>query len=171
MTGRQLIETDIDLIETQIKSNIATALADVRTQRADPTVSTEPPNGYYIYEKSQAYRCPAVFIIGDRIDFKKLEKQANFIDAVSRINVTVLIEDKDAERLTIKAWRYQAALHEVLDQVQLTSADSRVKITIVVMNASFSPLYSLTQDPTAANAIFRKEVVLECDVHHYEANN
>ncbi len=171
MIGRQLVETDIMLMKAYMKANMPQALADVRTQRADKLVTTEPPTDYYIYPKAQGYRTPCVFIIPERIDFKKTERQANFIDGITRVNVTVLIEDRDAERLYIKAWRYQAALQGILDGTQLTSADQRVKITIVVMNAAFSPLYSTSQDPSAPNAVFRKEVSLECDVYHYEATN
>jgi len=168
MIGLQLVETDVDLIQAQIKNNIAAALAAVRSQRNDPVVTTEPPRDYYIYPKPKGYRTPAVFIIPDRLEFMKHERGANHINAVSRINITVLIEDKHADLIAIKAWRYQAALHEVLDQVSLTSSDERVKITVVVTNAAFSPLYSNTDDPSAPNAVFRKEISLECEVQHYE---
>ena len=171
MSARQLVETDVELILDQIKSNITAALLEVSNFRTDQKVALDNPKDYFIYPRAQGYRTPCVFVIPDRVDFRKDEKAANFIDATSRINVTVLIEDKDAERLELKCWRYQAALHKVLDQVPLTSDDSGVRITIEVMNAAFSPMYSLTQDPSAPNAVFRKEVVLECDVYHYEANN
>lgn len=168
MAGVQLVETAIDLIETQLKNNIGTALANIRTQRADAAVSTEAPRDYFIYPRAKAYRTPAVFIIADEIDFRKEQLGANHVNAINHINVSVVIEDKDAEKLTIKAYRYQAALFACLDQVPLISADEQVKITVVVKNASFSPLYSNMDSPDAPEAVFRKEVALKLDVYHYE---
>lgn len=169
MSGRQLVETDIALMQTQIQTNIVAALAAVSATRADNKVATDAPKDYYIYPKAKGYRTPCVFLIADDVDFRKRERGQNHINATNKINVSVLIEDKDAERLTRKAYRYQAALHQVLDQVTLTSSDLKVKITIVVARATFSPLYTDTTDPTAPNAVFRKEVVLECEIEHYES--
>jgi hypothetical protein len=114
------------------------------------------------------YRTPACFVIADRIDFQKREKGANHINANIRINVSVLIEDKDADRITRKAYRYQSALQSILDQVQLLSTDGALKIVTVVQNAAFSPLYSNTDDPTAPGSVYRKEVSLELDCYAYE---
>lgn len=169
--GRQLVETDINLIIQQIKDNIASALIDVMIERDNNVVTYEPPNDYFIYPKAKGYRCPVVFVIADRTDFRKDQVKANYISAVNKIVLSVLVEDKDAERIYKKAYRYQAALHACVDQVVLTSADEAVKITIVVMGASFSPLMSNTQDPNDPATVFRKEVVLELDVHHYESLN
>jgi hypothetical protein len=111
---------------------------------------------------------PAVFVIPERMDFKRIERGANHVNAETRLNVTVLIEDRDAERLFLKAYRYQAALFSILNQTVLTSLDSKVKITVVVENAQFSSLYSQPETPGQTGAVFRKEVWLECAVQHYE---
>lgn len=164
---RHLIETAVDLVTDQIKANIGTALADIRVNRADNFVTMEPPRDYFIYPKAKGYRTPAVFVIGDRIDFLKERRGANHINAAIRLNVTVLIEDKDAERLTTKAYRYQAALHQVLDQVRLNSADNKATLTCVIQSAGFSPLYTNLADGDP-QAVFRKEVSLEMDVFQFE---
>lgn len=173
MSTRHLIETDVDLVIDQIKSAIGPALLAVgvmqNAENPNYALTVEAPRDYYVYPKAMGYRTPAVFVIGDRIDFQKREKGANHINANVRINVTVLVEDKDAERITRKAYRYQAALHECLDQVSLTSSDDKVKIVVVIQNAAFSPLYSNTDDPNAPGAVFRKEVALELDCYHYES--
>jgi hypothetical protein len=109
-----------------------------------------------------------VFVIADRIDFQKREKAANHINANIRVNVTALIEDKDADKITRKAFRYQSALQSVLDQVQLGSQDGSLKVTVVVQAAAFSPLYSTTEDPNAPGALYRKEVSLELDCYCFE---
>lgn len=165
--ARHLVETTVDLIISHVKTNIAAALTDIRTNRADNFVTMEPPRDYFIYPKAKGYRTPAVFVIGDRIDFLKERRGANHINAAVRINLTVLIEDKDAERITTKAYRYQAALHQILDQVQLIPADNKAKITLVIQSAGFSPLYSNLNEGDP-QAVFRKEVSLEIDAFQFE---
>lgn len=164
---RHLVETAVDLIVGQLKTALPTALQDIRINRADNSVTMEPPRDYYIYPRSQGYRAPAVFVIGDRIEFLKDQKQANFIDATCRVNISVLVEDKDSERLMRKSYRYQAAIHQVLDQAVLQSADGQARMTVVIMNASFSGIYSNLKEGDP-QSVFRQEVALECDVQNYE---
>lgn len=168
--ARHLTEWAVDLVTATVEANIAAALADVNaTLPPDaPALSYEAPRDYFIYPRAMGYRTPACFVIADRIDFQKREKGANHINANVRINLTVLIEDKDADKLTRKAYRYQSALHQLLDQVQLMSTDQAVKIVVVVQNAGFSALYSTTEDPNAPGAVYRKEVSLELDCYHFE---
>ena len=168
MATRHLVETVVDLIEEKLKAELPAALADIRINRNDNFVTMEAPRDYFIYPRAMAYRTPAVFLIGDRIDFQKREKGANHINCNIRVNITVVIEDKDAERLTTKAYRYQAALHQVLDQTQLTTVDEKQKTVVVISTATFSPLYSNMDDPTAVNAVFRKEVGLELECFSWE---
>lgn len=173
--SRHLTEWAVNLVTNQIKTNIQSALNDVNTVlntdvllMGEPVLSYEAPRDYYIYPRAMGYRTPACFVIADRIDFQKREKGANHINANIRINVSVLIEDKDADRITRKAYRYQSALQSILDQVQLLSTDGALKIVTVVQNAAFSPLYSNTDDPTAPGSVYRKEVSLELDCYAYE---
>lgn len=168
MATRHLVETAVDLVVKHIKANIGAALSDIRVNRGDNAVTMEPPRDYYIYPKAKGYRTPAVFVIGDRIDFLKERRGANHINAAIRLNVTVLIEDKDAERITKKAYRYQAAIHQVLDQVRLIPDDNQAMLTVVIQNAGFSPLYSNLNDGDP-QAVYRKEVSLEMDVYQFEA--
>ena len=166
-TVRHLVETAVDLIVDKLEADLPAALQDIRVNRADNLVTMEPPRDYFVYPKSLGYRTPAVFVIGDRIDFLKNQKQANFIDATCRINVTILVEDKDAERLMRKSYRYQAAAHQVLDQAVLQSQDGQARMTVVIMNASFSGLYSTLRE-NDPQSVFRQEIALECDVQNYE---
>lgn len=167
MATRHLIETAVDLIIDRLEADLPAALQAVRINRADNLVTMEPPRNYYIYPKSLGYRTPAVFVIGDRIDFLKDTKQANYINATCKVNVTVLVEDKDAERLMRKSYRYQAAIHQVLDQAVLQSADGEARMTVVVMNANYSGLYSTLKEGDP-QSLFRQEIALECDVQNYE---
>lgn len=168
--ARHLTEWVIDLITDQIKTALGSELAAINTALPAnaPVLSLEMPRDYFTFPRAVGYRTPAVFVIADRIDFQKAEKQSNFINANVRVNVTVLIEDKDADRITRKAYRYQSALQSALDEVQLLSGDGAQKIVCVVQGAAFSPLYSSTDDPNAPGAVYRKEVSLEIDAFTFE---
>lgn len=168
MSARKLTEGAVNLITATIQQNIATALDAVQADSPDHQVTTEPPRTYFIYADAKGFRTPAVFVIAEDMDFRQRERGGNFIDALDRINVSILVEDRNTELLTKRCWRYQSALHTVLDETQLTSADNKLKIVIVVRRASYSPTYSLTKDKNSPDAVFRKEVLLECDVDHYE---
>ena len=166
--ARHLVESCVREIQAALKSGIPAALTDIRINRADNLVTLEPPRDYFVYPKAMGYRTPCVFIIGDSINFQKREAGSNFVNANVRINVTVLVEDKDAERIMMKSYRYQAAIHQVLDQTQFDTADGKCRFTAVIQGASFSPLYSNTEDSSSSQAIFRREIALEVDCYLYE---
>lgn len=159
-------EIAVDLILSQIKTNIAAALAAVRAERNDPIVSTEPPNEYFVYEHARAYRAPAVFVLFQTQRIRNAEKGANFIDALDLILVNVIVEDRIEPRVTRKAWRYQAALMELLHEVTLTSSDNALRLFSRVENCEFSPV--TLKDPKSADAVFRKEMSLALEVEHIE---
>lgn len=165
--SRHLVETAVDAIIGKLKTDLPTALADVRLNRGDNLVTMEAPRDYYVYPRAKGYRSPAVFVIGDRIDFQKDRKGANHVNAAIRVNVSVLVEDKDAERLMRKSYRYQAAVHQVLDQQPLTSLDGAVRMTLVIQNAAFSGLYS-NLEPGDPQAVYRQEISLELDCFQFE---
>lgn len=168
MSTRHLTESAVNLIISTLKANIAAALADIRINRNDNTISMEVPKDYFIYPKAQGYKAPAVFVIGDNIDFRKRELGANHINCTIRVNLTVLVEDRDADRITKKAYRYQSALSEVLDQQGLTTADNEFKMWVVIQRAAYSPLYSNATDVGQTDAVYRKEVSLELDCYAVE---
>lgn len=165
MSVRYLAETTVNAIQAQIKANISAALADVRTERGDAKVSTEPPQSYFIYETAKGYRTPACFTIMRDMNFQKAEMGANHITARGLVTVSIVVEDKDREKLTIKAWRYQAALHEILDQVILDVTGA--KIFLIVTDAVFSPIFTAgkADGPTG---VFRQEMALSVEAQHRE---
>lgn len=168
MNSLKLTEISVSLILAHLKTNMPTALADLRTERADAKVTTEPPQSYFIYERARGYKTPAVFIIAEECDFRLDATGPNYVNSRERINVAVLVEDRDREHLTYKAWRYQAALAKLLMNTALTNVGDSVKIVTKVMRNSFSPIYSNAKDEESAQAVFRKEIVLELEVDHYE---
>lgn len=167
--ARKLIETDCVLIRNELQAKLPAALLTVSQDRADNAVTVEPPARYFFYEHSWAMECPSVFIVGQSMDFRQAEKQANYISASSKIIISVVVEDQNQEALVIKAWRYQSALHAVLEAAVLTSADSAAKLVVTVKRAEMSPMFSAVKDPQDSTAAFRREIYLECDCDHYES--
>lgn len=170
MSVRKLLEGDVDLILDYIRDNIATALTDLRTDRADAAVSTEPPptQSYFRYPRAMGYRKPAVFVIGDSMQFLQGDG-SNFVKAIGSINVTIAVEDRTADRLVTKCYRYMCALHELLEQTTLVSLDNKLKIVCKVIRADNSPLYALREDEDDAENVFTKEVALTLEVEHWES--
>lgn len=169
-----LAEIAVDVVTKKIQDEIAFALqntealhSSILTATPPVNLSCEPPRSYFIYETPLTFRAPAVFLIADSIDFRK-ERGANFVDAALKLYCSIVIEDKDAERLTRKAWRYQAALNQVLDQSILTIPGHEFKMVVKVTDAAFSPIASLPTDPNDRSAVFRKEVSLTLTVENYE---
>jgi hypothetical protein len=163
----RLAETTADLIEETIKTNIAQALANVRAERNDPVVSTEVPREYFQYETAQVYRAPAIFTIIKDQTPRDSVVNANHINAMTNVVVAVVLEDRLQRLLVKKAYRYQAALTQLLHQVTLTNADRSVKLFSRVQNFQFSGLINLKNDK-APDAVFRKEVSLKLQVEHIE---
>ena len=160
-------ELAADLIEAQVKTNIVQALANVRTQRSDPIVTTEPPNEYFKYEEAQVYRCPAVFTIVKNMDFREAAQGQNHINASDEILVAVVVQDQKRERLVKKAWRYQAAMMQCLHHVSLTTADGTLRLFSRVKRCQFSGIINI-KDEKAPDGVFRQEMSLYLTVDHIE---
>jgi len=167
MSALQLVETDVNLIDAWLQANIAAALTEISVYRGDNFVSMEPPHSYFHFPNAKAYRAPAVFIVPEDGDFK-LSRGQNSIDMTNKINVAVVCEDKDSYRLTVKVWRYQAALTKLLYLTPLQTGDASVKIVTKVVRHVFSDIYPKPRSPGDPEQVFRKEVVVQLEVEHYE---
>lgn len=164
----KLTEGMVNQIIAAIQTQIGPALDAVAGAVTRPSVSLETPFSYFTYAKPQGYKVPAIFVLSDDMDFKIQEHKANFISAVGKVNVSVVVEDQEAESTLYKAWRYQSALHYVLDEAVLTTADQKLVNKIIVYHHKFSDLYFDIKGPSGG-ASFRKEVVLMCNVEHRES--
>lgn len=160
-------EIAVDLIQTQIQTNIAAALLAVRTSRNDPVVTTEPPREYFVYADANVYRAPAVFTIFESQRIRNVKSDGNHINAEDQIVVVVVVEDRLERLLTIKAWRYQVALMQCLHLVSLTNTDQGVRLFSKVESCEFSAIVNL-KGKQGAEQIFRKEVGLRLSVDHIE---
>ncbi len=162
-----LSEIAVNLIMAHIKANIGAALLAVRTDRNDPIVTTEDPKAYFIYPRAKVYDAPAVFIVAEGFDFRP-ETGWNFVSGTHDIKVAVVVEDKTMPALTIKAWRYQAALSKLLNQTTLQTGDLKVKIVTKLLRNTFSGIFSEAADEQNPMTVFHKEVICELEVEHYE---
>lgn len=163
----KLAEIIVDLIQTSIQQNIAATLAAVRQERDDPIVTTEPPKEYFIYETPHVYRPPAVFTILRDQNIRDEVMKPNHINSNCDIIVAVVVEDRIERLVTIKAWRYQAALMPILHQVSLTNSDQSVRLFSRVQNCQFSGVVNIKNESSTENT-FRKEVSLRLHVEHIE---
>lgn len=170
MSAPLLLEGTVDLILAKIKADIATALADVRTERADAKVSTEPPSteSYFRYYPAKAFKAPAVFVVGEEMGARHDEKGGNFITGLASVTVSVVVEDRDEERLTRKAFRYMSALHQILEQINLQDTGGKLKLFVRVERVVNGATYTKADQRDLAESVFRREVALYCEVDHFE---
>lgn len=166
MAAQNILESTVYAIKDQIENNIATYLGEVRSARTDGKVTTEPPKSYFVFEDSATYKSPAVFIIADNVDYQTSRGQ-NHINAKVTVYVSLVIEDRTQNLLTLKAWRYQDALHKCLDRQHLISGP--VQNIVKVIRAELSRDQSKKMSST--ETIFRKEIMLTLDVEHYQKEN
>lgn len=167
MSATQIVEKTRNLIIAHIKSNIVAELAAMRADRSDTSVNLDPPLSYFIFDGAHTYQCPAIFVVVDSAEIPDEIIGPNHVNADVRVYVTIAAEGQDEAGLTIKTDRYQAALFKVLQWQTLVDVPNNVKIKVLVKRFQFSPLYTKkrTQDNMGN---FRKEVVLELEVKHYE---
>jgi hypothetical protein len=156
-----------DLIERQVQTNILQALLNVRTQRQDPIVTTEPPRRYFQYETAEVYEAPSVFTIVQDMDMREGQQGQNTINAADRVVVAVVVEDRKREQLVKKAWRYQAAMMQCLHHVSLTTADGTLRLFSRVKRCQFSGVINI-KDEKLPEGVFRQEMSLTLMVDHIE---
>ena len=164
MSVRQLPEAVVDLITDKIQAEINQALIDMRADRDDPRISTELPIKYYISERVDPFQTPAVFVIAKDIDFQKEARGANHVNARVSIQISLVCEDRVTEILTRRVYRYGGVLHTILDQAELTSANNKAKIILIVERSDFSPVFVSPGE----SGTFRKEVLLYITANVFE---
>ncbi len=173
LTARHLVVPAMDMLVAEVKSELPAALTLVRDERntvINRGLPTPIPttDSYYIAKKYNAYRTPALFFEAEEIDFRK-NRGANFLDGTMRIFVAAIVSAQNNDDVNRIAWRYQAALSAILDNLHLTNSDNTFKIIVIVQRAQFSESYSDSTEPGNMAERWRKGVLLECDVEFYEA--
>lgn len=167
MSAAQFTEKARDQILAQIKANIVAELAAIRANRADPIVNVQPPLEYFIYDNAHTYQCPAIFVVADSYEIPEEKTGANQITATLKFFVSAVVEGNEDKSLTLLTERYQSALHSILHWQNLVDPVNNVKDWVRVVRGTFSPLYTKKRAGDNIGS-FRKEVVLELEVQHYE---
>ncbi len=168
MSANLLFEESSDMIVAHVRANIPAALDSLAFQWGDNLVSLQEPRSYFIYEEAKGYQCPAIFVLAEDADFRQA-KGANYVNALAYFNVEAMIEDRNAELLTRKAYRYQAALESVLQAEPIVNAERTMKIVVKVVRAGFSPIYTAQDvDQNTPKGMFRKAMWLSCEIEQYE---
>lgn len=162
-------EIAVQLIQTQIQNNISQALANVRAARSDANVTTEPPREYFNYPTANVYRAPGVFTIFEHQRIQNSKSDGNHINAIDTIVVACVVEDRIERLLTVKCWRYQAALMQCLHLVSLTNTDGNLRLFSKVESCEFSAIVNLKGKALRdGDVLFRKETALRLSVDHIE---
>jgi hypothetical protein len=162
-----LIEKPTDMIMAFIKANIAEALTEIRNERGNYVVSTEPPptQSYFIYEGAMAYQAPGVFVVAQK-NQTRLDRGQSFTNSQARYCISVVVEDKEKELLSRKSWRYQDALYGMLHETEIRDDVSPItKIAIKVIEQRFSNNFASGNEQQKT---FRKEVAFDCDVEIWQ---
>lgn len=167
MAAQNLVEATINLIIAKLKADLPVALAEVRNERVDAIVTTEIPASYFNYERVMGYKTPAVVVVPTSIDFR-LPNGQNHINSLNTIMVSIILEDRRAEYLSIKSYRYSDAFHKVLDRAHLDDPISDSRNIVKVTRIDFS---RTMEGVSKEESPFRKEVMLTCEVEHYEDEN
>lgn len=169
MTVRRLTEGTVNLIYDYIQANLPAALdavnADTTVLNTVPHVSIENIKSFFVYPEAEGYTPPVCFIMVDEFNFNIRENNSNFVNATAKVDVSIVVEDQDTQALTYKCWRYQSALHSVLDLATMVSSDNKLVLKSVVYRATFSPVYMNKGDIGG----FRKEVLFKLEVEHLES--
>lgn len=165
-----ITENTVLTLQSYIKSNIASALAAVRTDEERASgINTEVPKEYFIAPQQHAFQCPAVFTIAEGVTINN-DRGPNFLCATLDVIVSVVVEEKDSQRLTKKAWRYQDALYKLLNQSNFINDDGatvRFRFTSKVESINFSEDFSFHEE-SEKRSEFNKEVALVLSIELQE---
>lgn len=167
MAATSLAEFTVNGVTSQIKSNISAALANVRSDRADGAVTTEPPAEYFIYEKIIGYKTPAIVVVAGEIDFRLRDGQ-NSVNSMVKVYVSCVLEDRIADNLTLKTYRYSDALYSCLNRAHIVDVPKNRQSIVKVTRMDFSKMVDNKSNVTSP---FRKEVMITLEVENYESES
>src|SRR5580704_10384180 len=143
--ARHLIEPARDMIVAYIKGNIGPALAAIETSRNavfNYGIPLPLPREYFISKNFLALQPPSVFVVCERVDFKK-PRGANHINATGSFGIVTVVEGQTSDITTRMADRYVSAYSQILDNLGLTSTDKTFSIKIIAQGVEFSEDYTV----------------------------
>lgn len=162
-----LNETAANLLIDYFKSNFNQYLSDADNEY-DDGISLAPVDdtAIHISDKIETLTIPAVYFLFGVMAFNYTQ-DPNYLDATNSCVVVLTCEDEGADKLTRKAWRYGRVLYGTFNLIDFSDSDGRLKMRSVPKRLGYS-------DDRVAGKLngregrFRKDVVLELDLMHYE---
>lgn len=165
MASENLVEFTVNAVIAKLKADMPAALAAVRADRASAVVTTEPPVDYFQYEKIIGYKSPCMVVVASDVDFQ-LDRGPNSVSALITMYVSCIVEDRIADNLAIKTYRYSDAMYSVLNRAQLVNELKKLKSVVKVTRMDFS---KTVDNKSRVETPFRKEVMMTLEVEHYES--
>ena len=164
-----LNEDAADLMIAHFKSNFNAYLKDIDFKYSDG-LSLEPveEQSIYISDKYEALQPPAVYFLFGEMAFNYTNDE-NYLSASNSCVVVLSFEEKDANDMTRKAWRYARALFGIFNLVVLNSADGRLEMKCVPRRLGYSD-DKVADKMSQRERKFRKDCVLELELMHFEKN-
>lgn len=167
MAATSLAEFTVNGVIAEIKANISQALAAVRADRVDAVVTTEPPVDYFRFDKIIGYKTPAIVVLAGSIDFR-LDKGPNSVNSLIELYVSCILEDRIADNLTLKTYRYSDALYHCLNRAHIVSDLKNRQSIVKVTRIDFS---KTVENASRVETPFRKEVMITLEVENYESES
>lgn len=164
-----LNEASYDLIKEYFDANFNLALQQTDNQYSDG-ISLEPiqSDAIFISDKVQTLKSPCAFFLFGELAFDYSE-DPNFLEGNNNMLIVVSVEDVGAERLTRKAWRFGRVLYATFNQIDLQDTAGRMKIRTIPRRLGYSD-DKIVGKLNQSDQKFRKDVVLEIEIMHYENN-
>lgn len=152
-----------NLIIAELKAQFPSFMATLRTDRGDQKVQTLVPQKYFISLESKGYKLPCVYVITGASNTRK-EEGANYANESIDATISVLVDAKTSELVTIRSERYAMVMKKILDNCPLISSDNALRITTLVNRVDYSPIFQSTRNAGP----FEREAALICTIEAYE---
>jgi len=157
-----MVEGAVSDLVAHLRAQLNGYIGVVYDDESDKTVNLPPVDRYYIAEGIEPLQLPAVFVVTDRSEHRLLVQNA--AAQVHTVFVALVAEDLEVQRLQQKMWRYGRALWLALHDRSIGDGDA----IVLVRGLDYGPtLRTVVQQ--AGQRAFRKDVVVRCEVQHYEA--
>lgn len=167
-----LTETVADLIIQKMQSDFNPILqtADFMTYTDGISLKPIENNHYYVANTIDALELPACYVLFGNHAFQYSENQ-NYLISNDRCLVVITMEEVGDQSVTRMAWRYGRALFGCLNLARLVDvegADNRIEIYLIPQSLAYTQEIGKKMDDRENR--FRKDVVLELKIEHFEKN-
>lgn len=143
------IEDVVTKIKTTLQASLPAKLDTIETERGDGVILDDIAFfSITRLQRDEYFVRPALFILGENTPLTISTIGSNRKRATYRVELLVIVEDSDEERLQKKLWRYHAGIERVLDSDRRLggTVHSITIIDLLIVGGSFKE--SATQERT-----------------------